>query len=88
MLVLELNRENIEYDVYSLVKAFYPEEQVAVLMPESRQKNREELADKVNIRVELQEDQAKLWMEGRDYCWNAEAHGILRQNFTAVMYAR
>ena len=45
MLVLELNRENIEYDVYSLVKAFYPEEQVAVLMPESRQKNREELAD-------------------------------------------
>lgn len=83
MLVLELNRENIEYDVYSLVKAFYPEEQVAVLMPESRQKNREELVDKVNIRVELQEDQAKLWMEDRDYYWKADAHGILRQNFPA-----
>ena len=35
MLVVELNKENIEYDVHSLVKAFFPEEQVAVLIPYS-----------------------------------------------------
>ena len=49
MLVVELNRENIEYDVHSLVKAFFPEEQVAVLIPESSEKKREELGDKVSL---------------------------------------
>lgn len=89
MLVLELNRENIEYDVYSLVKAFYPEEQLAVLLPESRQKTREELAGKVNIRVEAREDGARLWIEEREYFWTAAENGILRENFGEVAeYAR
>lgn len=93
MLVLELNRENIEYDVYSLVKAFYPEEQIAVLMPESREKTRAELAGKVNIRVEAGEEHAGLWIEGREYSWSAETHGIRRENFSgdetgSAAYAR
>ena len=33
MFTVELNRENLEYDVHSLVQAFYPEEQVRVLIP-------------------------------------------------------
>lgn len=36
MLVIELNRQNYEYDTQALVKAFFPEEQVEVLVPESR----------------------------------------------------
>ena len=33
MFIVELNRENFEYDVHSIVKAFYAEEQVKVLTP-------------------------------------------------------
>lgn len=83
MLVVELNRENIEYDVHSLVKAFFPEEQVAVLIPESSEKKREELGDKVCIRVEMQDSSAMFWIDGRDYYWDAQAHDILRENFEA-----
>ncbi len=83
MLVVELNRENIEYDVHSLVKAFFPEEQVAVLIPESSEKKREELGDKVRIRVEMQDSSAMFWIDGRDYYWDAQAHDILRENFEA-----
>ena len=36
MLVVELNKVNFEYDVNSLVRAFYPKEQVRVLTPESK----------------------------------------------------
>lgn len=79
MLVLELNRENIEYDVYSLVKAFYPEEQIAVLMPESREKTKAELSDRVNIRVEAGEDRAMIRIGEKEYSWLAEAHGIHRE---------
>ena len=81
MLVVELNRENIEYDVHSLVKAFFPEEQVAVLIPESSEKKREELENKVRIRVEMQDNSAVFWIDGRDYYWTAQAHDILREDF-------
>ena len=37
MLVVELNRANFEYDVNSIVRAFYPEDQVYVLTPECRE---------------------------------------------------
>ena len=60
MFTVELNRENLEYDVHSLVQAFYPEEQVRVLIPESRPDKREELKNSVRIRVEVQEEGASL----------------------------
>ena len=40
MFVVELNRANYEYDVHSLVKAFWPEDQVTVLTPESKDEKR------------------------------------------------
>ena len=36
MFVVELNKANYEYDVHSIVKAFWSEEQVSVLTPESK----------------------------------------------------
>lgn len=36
MFAIEINKENYEYDIQALVKSFYPEEQIAVLLPESR----------------------------------------------------
>lgn len=58
MLVIELNRENLEYDVQALVQAFFSEEQVEVLIPESRADKRERLGDQVRIRVTVQEGDA------------------------------
>ncbi len=60
MLVIELNRENFEYDVQALVKAFFPEEQVEVLIPESRADRREKLSGEVKIRVAVREEKAEV----------------------------
>ncbi|MCM1190836.1 MAG: coproporphyrinogen dehydrogenase HemZ [Butyrivibrio sp.] len=62
MLVIELDRENFEYDVQAFVKAFYPEEQVEVLLPESRADKRERLSEEVKIRVVTGERQAEVFI--------------------------
>ncbi|MGN0167683.1 MAG: coproporphyrinogen dehydrogenase HemZ [Acetatifactor sp.] len=67
MFAIEINRENYEYDIQALVKSFYPEEQVAVLIPESRADKRAELEDKVRIRLNIEENGATLSVDGRDY---------------------
>ena len=69
MLVVELNRANFEYDVNSIVRAFYPEEQVYVLTPDCREEKREQLGGNVRIRVELGEEGALLSVDGREYGW-------------------
>ena len=66
MLVVELNRANFEYDVNSIVRAFYPEEQVYVLHPACREEKWEELGGNVRIRAELSEDGALLSVDGRE----------------------
>jgi len=43
MFVVKLNNPRFEYDVHSLVKAFYPEETVKVLTPETLEDKRAEL---------------------------------------------
>ncbi len=72
MFVVELNRANYEYDVHSIVKAFWAEEQVSVLTPESKEEKRVELAGQVRLCVEIADDGAKLTMDGKEYSWNQE----------------
>lgn len=73
MFAVEINKESYEYDLQALVQSFYPEEQVAVLLPESRADRRLELADKVRIRFCVQEDEngretgAVLTIDGRSF---------------------
>ena len=69
MLVVELNRANFEYDVNSIVRAFYPEEQVYVLTPECREEKRAQFGGSARIMVELREDGASLSIDGKDYIW-------------------
>ncbi len=75
MLVIELDRENLEYDVHSLVQAFYPEEQVRVLIPESSVEKRAELESKVRIWVVMDGNGATVRIDGRDYFWEGPAAG-------------
>ncbi len=62
MLVIELDRENFEYDVQALVKAFFPEEQAEVLLPASRADRREKLSGEVKIRVNIGEERAQVFI--------------------------
>ena len=71
MLAVELNRANYEYDVNSIVKAFYPEEQVSVLTPEMRAEKRESLEPDIRIRIFLKPEGAVIWMDGEERCWDA-----------------
>ena len=78
MLIVDLNKENFEYDVQALVKAFYPEEQVTVLTPATREDRRRELAGEARLKIEIRENGAELvldgghcsfqWPENRDVC--------------------
>ncbi len=61
MFVVELNKANFEYDVHSLVKAFWSEEQVSVLTPKSKEEKRAELVEQVCLRVNIREDGADIW---------------------------
>ena len=69
MFVVELDRENLEYDVLSLVQAFYPREQVRVLIPETGEGKRAELQDKVRILVSMDEAGAMVKIDEKTYAW-------------------
>lgn len=62
MLVIELDRQNMEYDVQALVKAFFPDEQVEVLVPESRADKREKLSGDIKVRVVSGEGCAEIYL--------------------------
>lgn len=86
MFAVEINREKYEYDIQALVKSFYPEEQVAILLPESRAEKRRELADKVRIRLVVQEDGADLTVDGGTYHWTGTEGEDSRGSFKRFLY--
>ncbi|MBE5883723.1 MAG: coproporphyrinogen dehydrogenase HemZ, partial [Lachnospiraceae bacterium] len=69
MFVVELNRANYEYDVHSLVKAFWPDEQVSVLTPESKEEKRKELAPQVKLIVEISDKGSAVQIEEQTFTW-------------------
>ena len=69
MFVVNLNKSNYEYDVHSIVKAFWPEEQVSVLTPESKEEKQSELGGQVRLTIDLQEDGATVQIEGKTFDW-------------------
>ena len=69
MLVVELNLEKFEYDVHSLVKAFYPVELVKVVTPETKGKNKEALDADRKIIITLEEGGGNILIDGNAYEW-------------------
>ncbi|MDE7254460.1 MAG: coproporphyrinogen dehydrogenase HemZ [Acetatifactor sp.] len=99
MLIIELNRANYEYDVNSLVRAFYPGENVTILTPEStvqRRKQTDESAQKcleageriLRMSMELSEDGARVELGGQPFSWNYEvaAAAQYKQEFKRFLY--
>ena len=68
MKVVKLSHPNYEYDVHSLVKAFYAEDQVTVITPETKPEKLAELEPQVSLEIELAETGAKIRVEKRIFC--------------------
>ena len=81
MFVVDLNRASYEYDVHSLVKAFWPEEQVTVLTLESKEEKRKELAGQVRMIVELGENGAEIKVGERIFAWTYPENFALEDTF-------
>ncbi len=83
MLVVDVNRENFEYDVHAIVQAFYPEEQVKVLTPETGEEKRAFLQEKTRFRILEEGDSVLCTLDGREYCWNTEGE---KDGFKRFLY--
>ncbi len=76
MKVVKLSHPNYEYDVHSLVKAFYAEDQVTVITPETKPEKLAELEPQVSLEIELAETGAKIRVGEEDFLWNAETANL------------
>lgn len=72
MLTVTVNEARLEYDIHSLVKAFYPKEDVKVVTPETAEKRRLELSDTEKIKIEISAKGAVIVIEGKEYRWQAK----------------
>lgn len=86
MLVVEINRANYEYDIHSIVKAFWPEENVKILTPETKADKRAEMEGQIRVRITLEEKGARVWIDGTEYAWNAEEQENYKDAFKRFLY--
>lgn len=72
MFVVKINQANYEYDIHSLVKAFWPQEMVKVLTPETKQEKCIEMQDNIKIEVKLEEQGADIIIGEKRFQWKWE----------------
>ena len=76
MKVVKLSHPNYEYDVHSLVKAFYAEDQVTVITPETKPEKLAELEPQVSLEIELGDTGAKIRVGEETFLWDAETENL------------
>lgn len=90
MFAVKLNLANYEYDVHSLVKAFYPEETVKVLSPDTKEETVAEVLAQtggVGMDIEIFENHADILFEERKYHWDyTETEGKFKDGFKRFLY--
>lgn len=90
MFAVKLNLANYEYDVHSLVKAFYPEETVKVLTPETKEETLAEvleLAGSVSMEIVIEETHADITLQQKHHHWDySEAEGRFKDGFKRFLY--
>lgn len=64
MFVVKLNEAKYEYDIHSLVKAFYPEEEVKVLTPDTDEKKARELEFDIKMEVTFRKEDIHILLPG------------------------
>ncbi len=90
MLAVKLNLANYEYDVHSLVKAFYPEETVKVLTPETKDETAEAVLEEAGsalLEITLMEKGANITCAGNLHEWNyVERDERFKDGFKKFLY--
>lgn len=90
MLAVKLNLANYEYDVHSLVKAFYPEETVKVITPETKAETAEEVLKEcgnAHLEIDLSEEGASITYAGNLHEWNhADVDVRFKDGFKKFLY--
>ncbi len=90
MLAVKLNLSNYEYDVHSLVKAFYPEEMVKVITPETKAETAEEVLKESGsalLEITLVEKGANITCAGNLHEWNhTERNERFKDGFKKFLY--
>lgn len=86
MLVVEINRANFEYDVHSIVKAFYAEAQVAVITPQTGEEKRAKSAEHIAIAIDLKDDGAAVRMAQDEYQWKWNREETYKDGFKRFLY--
>ena len=64
MLVVKLNKTQFEYDIHSIVKAFYPEKDVKVLTPDSVVKDKEWFHKEPDMHIDFAEEKIEVKAQG------------------------
>lgn len=89
MLILKSNKTQYEYDIHSLVKAFYPEEEVRVLTPDSVIKDRTLLEKPAQMELVFEEETVLFRVaQNREYIWHIEEeeYGEYKNAFKRFLY--
>ena len=64
MLVVKLNKTQFEYDIHSIVKAFYPEKDVKVLTPDSVYKDKEWFHKEPDMYIDFSDAEVEIKAQG------------------------
>ncbi len=90
MIVVKLNLANYEYDVHSLVKAFYTEETVKIITPETKEESAKAIlaeAGNVLFDITLIEDGAKITCKEDLHDWKySKSDGRYKDCFKKFLY--
>lgn len=73
MLAVKTNAEQMEYDIHSLVKAFYPEETVKVLTPETSPETVKELEGNIQIEIQFHKTEIRTFIGNGQDCFDISA---------------
>lgn len=82
MYIVKINKAKYEYDIHSLVKAFYPEEEVRVLSPESVVRDRKIREMSPWLEIAFEKGGAQIRGEAGDRAVRAES----KDDFKAALY--
>ena len=93
MLAVWIDKANFEYDVHSIVKAFYPEETVKVLTPETGEQKMEEYKGDVKLQILLSDDGAQMVVQGDadapenfSWSWDRQCGDTYKDCFKRFLY--
>ena len=85
MLAVRLNRENYEYDIQALIRSFYPEEPLRIILPVGRDQEIHQGEQEWSIEVE--EPEVRMQLAGRELSWrHREEEGAFKDCFKRFFY--